>query len=330
MTEQFDIGIWGAGTWAKICSKSLLKVPGLRIAAVYDMDCSAKVDLAGQVGAEPAATLDAFLGTPGLDAVCIFTPNHLHHGHVIQALNHGLHVFVEKPMANSVKECREMVETSHKANKILFVGHNTRRESRFRLMKTLLENGKIGKPVLASCTFTSEAGLGKRLGGWRYDKTLCPAVALSQIGIHAIDLLNYLLGEVEQVQAWISNVGMEDNIEDVCLARLLHAGGYSSMFNNAYSVPRARSLEIHGTGGALLSYCEGEVFHQPLGAIPRRKIETPPTDTIEEEYSEFARCCLTGTQPETGGREGFAAVAVMEAMILSSNNSSALIPVAKL
>jgi len=330
MSKQVHIGIWGAGTWAKICSKSLLKVPGLRIAVVHDMDCSAQAALADQVGAESAATPEAFLGTPGLDAVCIFTPNHLHHGHVIQALNHGLHVFVEKPMANSVKECREMVETSQQANKILFVGHNTRRESRFRLMKTMLEKGEIGKPVLASCTFTSEAGLGKRLGGWRYDKNLCPAVALSQIGIHAIDLLNYLLGEVKQVQAWISNVGMEDDVEDVCLARLLHSGGYSSTFNNAYSVPRARSLEIHGTGGALLTYREGEVFHQPLGANPRWNIETSPTDTIEEEYTEFAHCCRTGTQPETGGREGFAAIAVMEAMILSSNNSGALTPVAKL
>ncbi len=330
MNRQVHMGIWGAGTWAKICANSILKVPELQITTIYDAARSAQEELAGRVGAHAASTLDSFLETPGLDAVCIFTPNHLHRDHVIQAMTHGFHVFVEKPIANSIKECHEMVEASKQTNKILFVGHNTRRESRFRLMKTMLENGEIGKPVLASCTFTSEAGLGKRLSGWRYDKSICPAVALSQIGVHAIDLLNYLLGEIIEAQAWISNVGMEDGIKDVCMARLLHAGGYSSTFNNAYSVPRARSMEVHGTSGALLSYSEREVCQQPLGDNPSRRIETPLIDTIEEEFTEFARCCLTGSQPETGGQEGSSAVAVMEAMILSSTNGCIVTPIAKL
>jgi predicted dehydrogenase len=330
MNKQVRIGIWGAGAWARICSKSIQKVPELRIASVFDSDPATQNDLAGQLGAQAPPSLDSFLGTSGMDAVCIFTPNYLHHDHVLQALAHGLHVFVEKPMANSTSESRSMVEASQQANKILFVGHNTRRESRFRLMKSLMNRGEIGKPVMACCTFTSEAGLGRQLGGWRYDKDLCPAVALSQIGIHAIDLLIYILSEIEEVQAWITRVGLEGDVEDVCLARLLHVGGYSSTFNNAYSVPRARSLEIHGTGGALLSYSVGEIFYQPLGADPRRRVESPLIDTVEEEYAEFARCCLTGDQPETGGPEGFAAVAAMEAMILSSNQGGVVTPVAKL
>jgi predicted dehydrogenase len=327
MGNKLKVGVLGVGSWASICLRSIRQIPDLELVACYARTAEKRDEFAREAGCQAVESEEALLGFPGLEAVLILTPNAFHHDQVLRAARHGLHIFVEKPMANSVAECRAMIEATQRAGVALFLGHNSRRELRFRRIKALVEAGDIGQPVMAEINYTSEAGLGKRLGGWRYDPQQTPAVALSQIGIHAIDILHYLLGQTIDVQAWIRNVGMEDGLEDVCLARLLMPGGVSAMFLNAYSVPRIRSVTLMGTGANLYSDVETCIQMQARGSIQRTAIEVAQNDTVREEFEEFVACCRGERAPETDGAAGLAAVAVMHAMLHSSRNNSLITPV---
>jgi predicted dehydrogenase len=291
------------------------------LCSCWDLEEANRLRFASEMGCESARTAEEFLRKEALDAVALFTPNHLHAEQAILALEHGLHVFVEKPMANTVADAARMVECANRMDRVLFVGHNTRREGRFRRIREMLGAGVIGLPVMANMTFTSPAGLKKELGGWRYDKSLCPAVALSQIGIHAIDVLHFLFGKTVETEAWIGKVGLEFDVEDVCLARMEHPSGMSSLLQTAYSVPRVRSLQVLGTGGKIETFQEGEILLHPMGEteVERREV-APLVDTVFEEFQEFAACCRGLQQPETDGTVGLEAVAAMEAMIESSRN----------
>jgi len=325
VTEKIKLGIWGAGTWAGISARSILETGDFDLAVCFDSDERSRRSFAKEMGCAEAVTEEAFLEYPGLQAIAIYTPNFLHSDHAIRSLERGLHVFVEKPMANTVDESHRMVDAAKRADRILFVGHNTRREGRFRRILSLLRTEAIGTPVLANIAFTSSAGLRQQLGGWRYDKNLCPAVALAQIGVHAIDVLHSLFGVTRSAQAWIRRVGLQSDVEDVCLGRMEHANGMSSVLNTAYSVPRVRTLQILGTNGEIDTTKEGEIRLRTLESDRVETIEVEPVDTVLEEFLEFAACCRGERLPETGVEVGFHAVAVMEAMIQSSRENSGVI-----
>lgn len=324
MADTLKIGFLGVGSWATICMNSIRQIAGLKLIACYARTESARLEFAQAHDCQAVASEEELFSLPGLDAVCIMTPNFTHHAQVLRAAEHGLHIFVEKPMANTVAECREMVDAAKRAGVVLFTGHNSRRELRFRRMKAMLEGGELGRLVMAEINYTSDAALGKQLGGWRYNAEQTPAVALSQIGIHAIDILHYVLGTTREVQAWISNVGADEGIEDVCLARMLMPDNVSAMFLNAYSVPRIRSLSLMGTGGSVFSDSEKIIQYQKSGTTNRAIIEVEQNNTVLDEFDEFLRCCRGEATPETDGEAGLAAIAVMQGMLHSSRNAGVL------
>ena len=318
MSEPLKTAILGTGAWASICMKTIREIPEISPVVCYSPLPEKRESFAREFSVPAVADEKKLWETPGLEAVLILTPNYLHQDQVLRAAAHGLHAFVEKPMAVNAAQCRAMIEAAEDAGTTLFTGHNTRRETRFRQMKSMLDQGEIGRPVLAEITFTSSAGLAPNREGWRYDRERTPAVALAQIGIHAIDVLHSLFGLPENMQAWIENAAMSDGVEDICLARLQFPGNVHVSFVNAYSVPRVRSLNILGTAGNLFSPSEDALVSQKEGQQERESISLTTNNTMREEFQEFVACCRGLRRPETGGREGLAAVEVMDAMLRSA------------
>jgi predicted dehydrogenase len=322
MHKPLKTALLGTGSWASICLQSIRLIPEIEIIGCYSPTQVERDKFSAETGIPAITSEEALLDLPGLEAVLILTPNVLHHDQAIKATERGLHVFVEKPMASNSAQCRAMIEAARQAGVTLFVGHNSRREARFRLMKKMLNNGSIGQPVLTEISYTSEAGLLGNNSGWRHDPEQTPALALTQIGIHAIDILHSIFGVPEELQAWIHNVAMDGGAEDVCLARMKFANNLSASFTNAYSIPRIRTLNIMGTGGNLFSDSETIIQHQKSGSIERKAIAVAQNDTVREELKEFVACCRGERLPETGGMEGLAAMEVMSAMLLSSRTES--------
>lgn len=133
---------------------------------------------------------------PDLDAVSVVTDPSVHHSVVCQALDLGLHVMVEKPMAITVGACRIMMEAAERNGRILSVAENYRRDPSARLVNHLLSTGAIGTPYLSWC---------HALGGgntifitpWRHLKE--KGGPLLDMGVHYTDLIRYQLGDIAEV-----------------------------------------------------------------------------------------------------------------------------------
>ena len=135
---------------------------------------------------------------PDLAMVDVVTDPSVHHVVACQALDLGLHVLVEKPMAITVGACRLMMDAAERNGRLLSTAENYRRDPSARLVRHLIDNGVIGTPYL---------GLLHRLGGgngifitpWRHLKD--KGGAILDLGVHFTDLIRYQLGDVAEVDA---------------------------------------------------------------------------------------------------------------------------------
>ena len=131
-----------------------------------------------------------------LAAVDVVTDPSVHHDVVCQALDLGLHVMVEKPLAITVKACHKMIEAAARNNRKLSVAENFRRDPSARLMRHLLTQGAIGRPYMA--TFHSlSPGNDIFITPWRHLKDRGGAIL--DLGVHFTDLIRYQLGDIAEV-----------------------------------------------------------------------------------------------------------------------------------
>ena len=152
-------------------------------------------------GARPATFTnldDMVKECPDLDAVSVVTDPSVHHSVVCQALDLGLHVMVEKPMAITVGACRMMIEAAERNGRVLSVAENYRRDPSARLVHHLLDSGAIGTPYLAWCHALG-GGDGIFITPWRHLKV--KGGPILDMGVHYTDLIRYQLGDVAEVYA---------------------------------------------------------------------------------------------------------------------------------
>ena len=133
---------------------------------------------------------------PDLRAVDVVTDPSVHHNVVCQALDLGLHVMVEKPMAITVKACRQMIEAAERNNRHLSVAENFRRDPSARLVRYLLETGAIGTPYMALFHALSP-GNGIFITPWRHLKER--GGALLDMAVHFTHMIRYQLGDIAEV-----------------------------------------------------------------------------------------------------------------------------------
>jgi predicted dehydrogenase len=251
-----------------------------------------------------------------IDGVVLSTPNQLHLEQTRLAAGVSKHVFVEKPIAPNIRDARQMIEASSRAGIVLMVGHNSRRRHRKRIMKKLLLEGKIGKPLAAEAHNSHAGGLAIQPDDWRWSSKNCPGGPLSQLGIHHADSLQYLLGPVARVSAWQRHLAVRAEIDDTTMALLEFENGALGYLGACYAIPDLRFIHVMGTQANIRwDRAIGLVFESENR---RETIPVLENDTIQEEMDEFAQCILDGKTPEVGGEEAVAALAVIEAAVLSN------------
>ena len=183
----------------------------ITLAAVCDIDRSnaelardRAMELLGeepQVFASFAALRQAL---PDLDAIIVTTPPHLHAAIGVEALEAGVHVMVEKPIALTVRQSLRLIEAAERTGRKLAVAENYRRDPINRLAKAMVEAGILGKVYLAVQS-TSGAGERVNITPWRHQRQSGGIIV--DMGIHYTDLLEFYLGSIERV------MGMSDQID---------------------------------------------------------------------------------------------------------------------
>src|SRR3989441_6470531 len=237
----------------------------------------------------------------------------------------GKHVFLDKPIANTVSEGRVITEFCTKKGVVLALGYQRRREGHFRWIRGRIDAGEFGKLVNAEANISRDR-LGKiDLNSWRYTAAGMPGGVMLQIGIHYADVLEYLLGPVKAVNGRFAQLVLPGDNPDVASMVLEHESGALSTLNASYaSASEYYLMNIYGKEAS--AYYD---MHQGLRVLKRGSSGPSPvacekSDTFVEELEEFAAAVRGDAEPEMDGERGTASLAVLLAGIRSAKEGRRL------
>ena len=187
------VAIIGAGFMGGMHAQVYQNLPNAKLVAIVDVDPSRAEKLAEKYAARAYSKIKDILIRDDIDAVDICLPTFLHPTHTIEAAKAGKHVFCEKPIALTLEDADRMIEEVEKRGVKFMVGHVLRFWPEYVKIKKIQESGRLGKPILISCTRLSPAPTWA-WQGWLTDVKRSGG-ALVDLHIHDIDFLLYLLGK---------------------------------------------------------------------------------------------------------------------------------------
>ena len=326
MVEPVGIALVGLGNWSRHLAAAIRRAEGTRLVACYTRTPEKRQAFAADFGCADAPTLDNALSAPGVEAAVLATPADSHAALTFISAARRLHVLVEKPMALSVEEARHMAQACQDAGVVLMVNHEMRRLGSTRAMKHLVESGELGRIITATANMTLTGRF--HPDNWRCHRDTNRGGALMQLGIHQIENLRYLLGEVMSVRGVFANAVAPNDVDDVGVAHLEFASGARAVVSSSYVSPSAYDLVLFGDRANLRCVADMRVWPDSLQVDPHTSLtlhtrteleDVPrePQDVLAQQMNDFARAIRAGGEPETGWREGLAAVAIVEAALQS-------------
>jgi predicted dehydrogenase len=316
----------GLGWWSDMLADAAKRSSRTAISACHSKSESKMTAFANKYGGVAKRTYEDVINDEGIDGVVLTTPNSLHAPQAIAAMENGKHVFVEKPMALSVKDGKEMNRAAKEAGVILVVGQNARRMARYRKAKELIERGAVGEVILAEANSSGDVGMRLSPEKWRWYRKESPGGPLMSFTVHHADNFNCLIGPVKRVTAFISKISGKAEADDVISAAVEFENKALGYLGGSFLTPTRNFLQIHGTEGVVLVDEEGgAAYYQKKGTSALERLPLPDADTqrgdsLAEEIDEFASCIQEGSRPEVTGEEGLAALAVIEAILRSAES----------
>ena len=220
------VGILGGGNISDTHARAARETPGVELAAFWARDPEKARRMAGRYGGTAFQNLEDMLAHRPLDIVVIGTPSGLHAEHARAAARRGLHVLVEKPLDITTERIDALIAECDRARVTLGVIFQDRAAPHLQWLKHLIARGALGRPILVSAHVKwyrpPEYYAGSR---WRGTWALDGGGALMNQGIHSVDLLLWLLGDVERVYATARTALHAIETEDTAVACLEFAGG---------------------------------------------------------------------------------------------------------
>lgn len=193
--ESFKVGVIGVGWAGQQHLAGYQALPGVDVVGLADSNPGALHAIADSA-AVPGRFTDwcELIAQPGLDAVSVATPTFLHAPMAIAALDAGLHVLSEKPLARTGDEAAEISDAAKRAGRVLEVCFNHRRRGDVSVLKRHVDAGDFGRIYHAKAHWLRRSGI-PGLGSWFTSKELAGGGPMLDIGIHVLDMAMYLLGE---------------------------------------------------------------------------------------------------------------------------------------
>ena len=312
-----NVACIGMGWWSDVLADAIVRSGRMKIVSCYSRSRDKREAFARKYACTAAASYEEILGDRRIEAIINTTPNSAHLETTYAAAAAGKHVFLDKPIANTIDDARAITAACRQANVVLALGYQRRRESQFRWIKQNLD--KFGKLVNAEANISRDR-LGKiDLGSWRYTAEGMPGGVMLQIGIHYTDVLEYLIGPVKAVSGRFVRLVLPGDNPDVASLVLEHENGALSTLNASYaSASEYYLMNIYGKEAS--AYYD---LHQGLRFLKRGTttadvVPCSKNDPIVEELEEFANAVRGDGEPEMDGEKGTASLAVLLAGIKSA------------
>ena len=192
------------------------------------------------------------LTDPEIDAVYIATPPHMHRFYTLEAAKYGKAVYVEKPMALTVEECREMIAACKRAGVPLFTAYYRRGMEKFIKIKEILSDGVLGELRSVSYQFACPVPAVDPNRAWLLDPKIAGGGLLYDVGSHMIDTLRFLLGEAEEAYGLSANQSGAFSVNDEHSAVLRFQNGVQGTMQLTFCAAERRDeAVILGSKGSL-------------------------------------------------------------------------------
>lgn len=254
---------------------------------------------------------DSIRDNPDIDAVYIALPNGMHAEYTIRAAQAGKHVLCEKPMANSVEECEQMIAACKQANRKLMIAYRCQYEPNTLRAIQLLRGGYVGNILNLQAAF----GFNIKPGEWRLNKKMAGGGPLVDVGVYCIQACRYLSGEEPaEVQAYSSVVDHDGRFtqveENVVWNFRFPSGAVADCATSYGSGFIGNVARVTGTQGMLkmdpaYSYTgiRGSARSQHAPPVVM-DVSDPNPQQFTREADVLAQCILENKEPKTGGEEG--------------------------
>jgi UDP-N-acetyl-2-amino-2-deoxyglucuronate dehydrogenase len=304
------------------------------LVAVCDVDSCALAAAQARTGAPGFASLDELLAGSDPDAVVLATPSGLHAPQAVRVAQAGRHVVTEKPMATRWQDGKRMVEACDEAGVHLFVVKQNRRNATLQLLKRAVERRRFGRIYMVNINVfwsrpQSYYDSAKWRGTWEFD-----GGAFMNQASHYVDLLDWLIGPVESVQAYTATLDRDIQVEDTGVLSLRwRSGALGSMNVTMLTYPKnfEGSITIIGekgtarVGGVAVNKIEHWEFaepHEDDAAVERASYETTSVYGFGHPlyYDNVIKALRGEAAPETDGREGLHSLELLIATYLSARD----------
>jgi predicted dehydrogenase len=319
--EPLRVACIGIGWWSDVLADAIKRSGKLSIAACYSRSDEKRKAFATKYGCRAAASYEAILGDSSIEAIINTTPNNVHLQTTRAAARARKHVFLDKPIANTVADGRAITAECRKAGVVLAIGYQRRRESQFRWIRERIDAGAFGRLVNAEANISRDR-LGQiDLRSWRYTADGMPGGVMLQIGIHYIDVLEYLIGPVKAVSGMLAQLVLPGDNPDVASLVMEHENGALSTVNASYaSASEYYAMNLYGKEASAYYDLHQGLRYLKRGAERSELVAVPKVDALADELEEFARAVRGTGRPEMDGDRATASLAVIRAGIKSARD----------
>jgi UDP-N-acetyl-2-amino-2-deoxyglucuronate dehydrogenase len=342
--KQHGFGIVGCGMIAEFHTRTINELPNARMVGAMSRKPAngAKIAALADGGCEVFGDLDALLAAPGLDVVCICTPSGAHMEPALRAAAAGKHVVVEKPLEITLDRCDAIIDACERAGVRLCTIFPSRFTAANRRLKEAIALGRFGRITLGDTQvkwWRSQEYYDS--GGWRGTWQLDGGGALMNQAIHNVDLLYWLLGDVESITAHTATLAhTRIEVEDTAVASVRFKSGALGVIQAATSAYPGllKRTEIHGDRGSarveqdditLWEFQEkvpsdNEVYAAMAAQSGFKAGASDPRGITHighrDQLSDFLEAIDVGREPAVDGREGRKSVEIIRAIYRSAGS----------
>jgi len=345
---QHGFGLIGCGMIAEFHTRAINEIPGASVVAAYSRNRANAEKIAGIAsdGCRIYEDLSQMLAQPDLDVVCICTPSGAHLEPALEAARAGKHVVVEKPLEITLARCDAIIDACDAAGVRLCTIFPSRFTPANRRLKEAIDGGRFGRLTMGD-TYVKWWRTQQYYdsGGWRGTWDLDGGGALMNQAIHNVDLLSWLMGDVDSIMAQTATLAhVRIEVEDTAVACLRFKNGALGVIEAATSAYPGllKRTEIHGDRGSarvdqdditLWEFQEkvpsdSEIF-AAMAAVSGFKAGASDPRGINhighrDQLADFLQAIDRGTAPLVDGREGRKSVEIIRAIYESSRTGKSV------
>lgn len=331
--KKLGIGIVGCGNISDTHANAVFALNPCKLLAACTRNSERLNSFCNRYSINGFTSYNEFLNHPGLDVVSICTPTGTHFDYGKKAAEAGKHVIVEKPIEITVARGKSLIDACRQNNVKLAVIYQNRFIDAAVKMKQVLEKGEIGNVFMTHASvkwFRNQQYYSE--SGWRGTFMLDGGGAVINQSVHTIDLLQWLLGDVESIYAYTGtfthgNLETEDN----AVAAMKFKNGVIGVFEASTSIqpPQERRIEINGTIGTVILAGESLFLETKQPEKDKRTVKSKsagasaPLDGLTykdhlKQYEQIIEAISTDNEPVVSGEDSLKSLAVVEALYQSA------------